>query len=246
MRRMIVATVVVSWAAVAHAGIVSDFGDILFWAGSGTNQAALVLDFGTAVPQGAPQAVAWGYRWNGAATLQDMVFGLAGTIAITGTTSPAPAADSDPRLGVDAGYSTTYHSYFVNTLAYDQVGLPAGWSQGVRSLLNDFDNDVYITQYERPSAAGVWPAGSVLDLASLGLSDTALASGGWYGYVAAPADPLNFYALPDTFVFAQPTAAVPEPSTAVLLAGGAAEDKTVCLRPPPKPLRVFPHQTKPP
>ena len=43
MRRACVALAVMSWAAAAPAGIVDDFGDILFWAGSGTNQDPVIV-----------------------------------------------------------------------------------------------------------------------------------------------------------------------------------------------------------
>ncbi|MFM7374673.1 MAG: hypothetical protein ACKO39_05930 [Chthoniobacterales bacterium] len=42
---------------------VNSFTNIQFWTGSGTNRAALVLDFGS--PE-TPFSIAWGYHWNGA------------------------------------------------------------------------------------------------------------------------------------------------------------------------------------
>lgn len=223
MRRALVALVVASWATVAQAGVVSDFGDILFWAGSGTNQAAFVLDFGTSAPQGSPPAVAWGYRWNGSANLADMIFSLAGTI--TGSGAPAAVAGSDPRLGVDVLFSPDFNGpglneYFVTSLSYDQVGLPAGWSQDVRSLVNDYDNDLGVAQYGNPGSGGSWPSGGMLGISSFGPVSTPLAAGGWYGYVVAQYDPLNDYAYPDPFAFSQPTAAVPEPAALLLAAVG--------------------------
>lgn len=227
MRPMLTTLVLAAtcWATAAEAGTVAGFGDILVWAGSGTNQAGLVLDFGTAAPQGPPAAVAWGYRWNGTASLDDMVFALTG--AISGSNVPAPVAGSDPRLGIDATYYTSFQSYFIQSMTYDQVGLPAGWSQVVRALVNDFDNDLGIAQYEKPAAGGVWPAGGVLDQSPLGIADTSLTTGGWYGYVVAPYDPQTF-AFPLTSTFSQPVAAVPEPTTATLAAVAVAAGS--CLR----------------
>jgi hypothetical protein len=41
------------------------FSDITFWTGTGSNQAALVIDWKSGP---APQSLVWGYRWDGAAT----------------------------------------------------------------------------------------------------------------------------------------------------------------------------------
>lgn len=223
MRRALVALAVMSWAAAAQAGIVNDFGDIRYWAGSGTNQAGFVLDFGTAAPQGAPPAVAWGYRWNGTASLDQLIFSLAGTIS--GSGAPAPVAGSDPRLGVAVTYYPDYNGpgageYTVDGLAYDQVGLPAGWSQELRTLENDYFNDRSIANYMAPNAGGVWPVGGALQVAGVGPIGTVLTDGGWYGYVVAQYDPLDNYAFPDPLAFSQPTAAIPEPATIVLAIAG--------------------------
>lgn len=218
MHRVAMAFVMAAWTAAGHAGVVNGFGDILFWAGSGTNEAALVLDFGTAAPQAAPPSIAWGYRWNGAANLDDMVFALTGVIS--GSNVPAPGPGSDPRLGITATYYTSFQSYFIADITYDQVGLPAGWSQEPRALVNDFDNDSAIAQYEAPAAGGTWPQSGTLAVSPLGPADTVLATGGWYGYVVAPYDPSTFE-YPATLSLYQPTAAIPEPAAGALAAAAA-------------------------
>lgn len=47
-----------------------NFSDIQAWAGTGQNQAALVIDWKSG---SAPQSQVWGYRWDGAATGADML-----------------------------------------------------------------------------------------------------------------------------------------------------------------------------
>lgn len=47
-----------------------DFSDILFWVGTGTNEAVMAVNW-------ADTALAWGYRWNGTATVADMMAHIA-------------------------------------------------------------------------------------------------------------------------------------------------------------------------
>ena len=77
---------------------VSNLADLVFWAGTGTNQAALVVAFG-ATPYGdgaSPAAVAWGYRWNGSQTQADMLLALAGQITVSGS-PPSPPSPNQMR-----------------------------------------------------------------------------------------------------------------------------------------------------
>jgi len=52
------------------AGAQVNFSDIQAWAGTGQNQAALVIDWKSG---SAPQSQVWGYRWDGAATGAEML-----------------------------------------------------------------------------------------------------------------------------------------------------------------------------
>ncbi len=47
-----------------------DFNDILFWVGTGTNEAVMAVNW-------ADTALAWGYRWDGTATVADMMADIA-------------------------------------------------------------------------------------------------------------------------------------------------------------------------
>ena len=191
---------------------VDDFSDILFWTGSGTNQAALVLQFPTAVESGTatPTSIAWGYRWNEPATFADMVFSLAGQIA----GGPQPVAGSDDRLVVDVSYYSSFDDYFVNEISYNQIGLPAAdWSQVVRQIgPYDIDTEEYPAQYQLDSASGVWTGGQ-LTVSGAGIAGTPLVDGGWYGFIQADG-------LAPTLAFDQPVAAVPEPAALPLAVCG--------------------------
>ena len=52
------------------------FDDIDFWVGTGNNQAALVVDWNDGKD---PQSLAWGYRWDGTASGEDMMRAIAGS-----------------------------------------------------------------------------------------------------------------------------------------------------------------------
>ena len=68
-----------------------DFSDILYWVGTGTDSAALIVNFG--IPD---TAFAWGYLFNGTATVQQMTDALAAAdprLTVVGQPSLYPAGD---------------------------------------------------------------------------------------------------------------------------------------------------------
>ena len=67
------AVVAAVFGASAHTHAAFPFDDILFWVGEGTNQAAVVIDWG----RNDKSAVrVWGYRWNGDATAADALLAI--------------------------------------------------------------------------------------------------------------------------------------------------------------------------
>lgn len=188
---------------------VSSLNNIQYWTGSGTNSAALVLQFGASAT---PASIAWGYRWNGtSATAATMLFSLAGTI--TGSSAPAPLLGADPRLSVDVSFFSGFGGYFVNTISYNQSGLPAPWGQVSRTIKDDYFGDgTYPTLYSLNST-GLW--NSSFALAQVGMSQMVLTNGAWIGFVQSDG-------AADPFAFAQPVAAVPEPTSLALLGAGGA------------------------
>lgn len=200
---------------------VDDFSDIGFWAGTGAHEAALVLQFPT-VAGGTtlePAAVAWGYRWDGVATFESLLFALAGHIV----GGPAAVAGSDPRLAIDVSYFGADWGYFVDEIAYDQTGLGAGWSPGVRTIgPYDPDTGEYPAQYQRDDSGGVWTT-APFDLSAAGISATTLVPGGWYAFVQADGSAA-------TLSLSQPVSPVPEPSAIALAGGGAIAAWAVAAR----------------
>jgi hypothetical protein len=145
-----------------------------------------------------------------------MLFALAGTITVTGTNAPSPLAGSDPRLSVDASFFSGFGGYFVNSINYNQIGLPIPWTPVVRAIQNKYDPELgegpYPTLYSLNSG-GLW--GSSFVQAQVGMSDLSLTNGVWIAFVQSDG-------ADDPRVFVQPVAAVPEPGTVALLALGAA------------------------
>jgi hypothetical protein len=188
---------------------VNNFDNVQFWTGSGPNRSVLVLEFSA---DDSPTSIAWGYRWSGSATLQDLVFSAAGGLV----GGPAPLPGADARLAFDVSFFSfgDVSGYFVNSIAYNQIGLPAPWSQSVRLIENNyFDDQTYPALYFLADS-GIWTA-SPFSAADVGMSDLSLSNGAWYGFVQT-----------DEFegdrIFAQPASAVPEPRVWALLIVGAA------------------------
>ena len=74
------------------------FDSIKFWTGTGTNKAAMVIQWNDG---GEPTSMVWGYRWNGKASGFDMFQSIAGTTSLTDSSSPQNLQTylgSDPRL----------------------------------------------------------------------------------------------------------------------------------------------------
>lgn len=217
MIRNVTMTVILSVAIACEARAalvtVNDFNDILFWTGSGSNRAALVLDFGDPDYGDAlsPRAIAWGYRWGETETrtMADMLFAISGNVV----GGPTSANGNDPRLSIDVTYYQSIGDYWINSLTYNQTGLPAGWAAGVREITNDTEDYVYYPgQYALVGTGGSW-SGAAFAANWQGVLGTTLVDGSWYGVVQTDG--------PETYTFAQPVSAVPEPSSVVLVACGA-------------------------
>lgn len=75
------------------------FDDIKFWVGDGSNQAALVIEWHDG---SSPDAMVWGYRWNGEASGHDMIVAI---------------AKADPKLLLLTQY-TGWMGYTIDGIGY--------------------------------------------------------------------------------------------------------------------------------
>ncbi len=200
----IVTCLLLALAALAHrleAAPITGFGDITYWIGSGTNSAALVIDWNDG---NSPVSLAWGFRWDGIATGQDMFMAIAG---ITNGTSSATGADGNLVLTLASfGFGD-----FVDGVAYDGPGIlhnESGsggfWEYSIFGGTFTYDlypgpgTDTYNVAGSANYADVVWFSSPI------GFSDRELVNGSWDGWSWAPgyaSEPID-----------QPVAAVPEPS----------------------------------
>lgn len=200
--------------------LVDNFNDIDYWAGSGTRQSALVLQWNDGL---APASVAWGYRWDGTATGIDLLTAVAGTTIIR---EPSGGGVVETLSGADPALVLTIERYGWGDAVYSMVYSPGGvtrtqadWGSGYWEYsLYAGDIDYFTwdgTGFAGPfnyNAAGSADYGSVSWWPSqVGAADRLLVDGSWDAWSFAA----GFTGVP----VVQPVpAAVPEPRVAALLA----------------------------
>jgi len=193
--------------------LVDSFDNIQFWAGTGTNRAALIVQW---PDEQSPQSTVWGYRWNGSATAQDMMFALAGLIE----GGPAAAAGSDPRLQLRLVYfGGDLDDYFVDLIRFDQLGLGGGWSAAER-VMPGYDGVDFNALYFRYGSSQ-WTSASFTQ-SWFGPAGVPLQDGTWVGWVYADGSKME---LPFVQPYAAPGASlppIPRPQASLLLTNGSA------------------------
>lgn len=164
----------ITCSALLLSSLASAFGldDIVLWAGSGTNRAGLVIDFndGTTV-----HSFAWGYRWNGAATGEDMLRAVEDLDSALSATIFGSAwgnyLDSLSYLGHSGGtWPQGYWSYWSGSglsWNYASSGMSArslttgtwdGWSYVVNDGRSDTPPTVPVAAVPEPTTGLAWLA----------------------------------------------------------------------------------------
>jgi len=112
------------------------FDDVDFWVGEGSKQAIFVADWNDDIE---PESMAWGYRWNGDVTAEEMMQDI---------------AEADPRLTINISGGFLNDIYYTsNELSHSGIaGSPDWWStwsstatynwvfnNGISTIINDGD-----------------------------------------------------------------------------------------------------------
>lgn len=161
------------------------FSDIQYWVGSGTNQAAFVVQWNDSKN---PDAMVWGFKWNGNATGEDMLKAIAKadhrlyTLLYQGTQFGSAVGGIGFDLngqGTNAlikSGNTTYPLYpvngFVNTTAYDFDSY----------TIVDAANDHWQSGWTVNGYWSYWvknPADADFGYSSVGASSRVLENGSW-------------------------------------------------------------------
>ncbi|MBN1513631.1 MAG: PEP-CTERM sorting domain-containing protein [Phycisphaerae bacterium] len=183
------------------------FDDIEYWIGSGSNEAAFVVDWNDGVN---PESLAWGYRWDGTATGEDMLMDIV-------TTDPGLYAKiSEPGgYGValyGMGYDVDRDGFAISDGTVFTDGLAITGSSDTATAVDPDDH-----YQEGWMSAGFWSYwlsddGVTWEFSGTGMSGRTLTDGAWDGWSWAP----EF----DSSAPSEPVPAVPEPATAVLFGLG--------------------------
>lgn len=198
---------------------VNSFDNIQYWAGNGTNRAALVLQWNDGL---GPSSLAWGYRWNGAATGLQLLRAIAGTTVVR---LPAGGATITNFSGADTNLAITLERYEFGDAVYSMVYSLNGvtrtqqdWEDGYWAYSifgGNFQYPAYNDAWEligtnSYSVAGSTSYSSVSWFSSpIGASARGLVNGSW--------DAWSFAAGMTNSPVVRPAAAVPEPGIAGLL-----------------------------
>jgi len=203
------------WTAAAHADTF-DFSNIQYWVGSGSNEAAFVINWNDGPT---PDALVWGFKWSG------------GTPTVLDMIQAVDAADSRLSITPHPLYSTP-PSYGIYSIYYDLTGLGGTPTIGTPGDLGGPENghapfagDHYregwytgfwgeLTGDGNPYAGGAWD-GSYPTVQGVGFDS--LTNHSWWA-LSFSTDLTN-YTIPDPG-FPTAVTAAPEPSAICLLAFG--------------------------
>lgn len=197
---------------------VIDFNDIVTWAGSGSQEAALVVDWNDG-----QSPLAWGYRWDGTATGEDMFRAVAtaddslyARIQVFGFGS----------LVNGIGYDRDNDGFGVTGTSGAKTFGPGGIFEGAEiefGMKTDADdayaeaNNTTFEYWEYFNGNGNPYAGGAWSSAASGFSGRSLTNGDWDGWYYPGTFGGDPTAIPGTAQAAGAAAAVPEPGSVVFL-----------------------------
>ncbi len=152
------------WAGAALGGP-PGLDDIEFWVGAGSNRAGFVIDWNDGP---SPQALAWGYRWDGQATGWDMLTAIVGQTDIYTYDEHGEVDSITTITGADPHLTARMTDF--------------GWGTMVDGFAYESDDLSH-----PPTTTDWWSYwtsedGVVWDSAMVGMTDRILADGDWDGW----------------------------------------------------------------
>jgi len=192
------------------------FDSIKFWAGSGSNRAAMVIQWNDA---GTPTSLLWGYRWDGVATGIDMVQAIAGS---TTSREDGQSVFLKVATGADSRLALSLINYSfgsaVEALVFNDrqiVRTQNDWSTGYweysvfgGTIIYDLYSDTwdYLGQATYDQEGTTTYSGVNWFFSPIGISERILVDGSWDAFSFAPI----FTSIP----VVEPSPALPPPPTA--------------------------------
>jgi len=168
----------------AHA---SSFGfdDLVFWVGSGSNEAGFVIDWGDG-----RDPLAWGYRWDGAATGEDMLLAIVSADDRLFTKVSPPGGFGVALLGL--GYDRDGDGFGIDDdTMFGDGGIfevPPPQDGAMASDMDDSYAEGWSTAFWSywVSDGSPYGGGGEWDFAPTGISGRSLTDGAWDGFSFAP------------------------------------------------------------
>jgi len=210
------APVLVCLAGEAHASFT--FTDIEFWVGAGSNEAAFVLDWNDGITH---ETLAWGYRWDGSATGEDMLRDV-----VTADINLYAKISSPGDFGISTfgfGYDNDGDGFGIDDgTMFGSDGIAVTTTDNADGAMSLDPDDHYQEGWFTDGFWTYWTSdtGSPYDggswsSPSTGVSDRVLVDGSWDGFSFDPA--FSFEDPPSLPV----AATVPAPGALALIVGAA-------------------------
>jgi hypothetical protein len=189
-----IAYLLLVFANLAPARAAFTFDDIQYWIGSGTNRAAIVIDWSDGSTN--PPALVWGFRWNGAANGLDMRTAVVRTDDRLFAKFDGSVGNEDPAYGL--GYDANNNGQFSidDNTAFDSQGVaftgPADGAHSVSSV--DYYAEGWFTGFWHYGVASSDPyAGGQWTDSQVGAASHMLVDGAWDSWTFTPT--FNFAAF---------------------------------------------------
>lgn len=206
MKNLIAALLTLPLVGLQAQSPINSFDDIQFWVGTGTNRAAVILQWNDGK---SPTSLVWGYRWNGMATGMQMLTAISGSTSIEDQfgepLGSISGADGRLKLGLvrysfgDSVYSLQFSQSDSSTRSRSDWG-SGYWQYLIRGGTFEYTNwdatepSLYNVPGSPLYAPNAWFSSPV------GAADRPLVSGSWDAYSFAP----GFSAQPVVQPFAAP------------------------------------------